>query len=213
MSELTYESLLSYETVLMSETDYFYQSQRILNILFESGNQLSNDQRLEYQQLLDYNINRMTEAIVYRGSGTFNTNFNFNFNYSGFSNSNNNINVIPHDNPLEKYKIISKKKLDESCPEACSICYETPTFKNAICTECDHYYCKACWDSWMTSETSNKSCPVCRKDLPKITLYRCKKINTATNVNNIHVIPDDSIDDSLEIDLLGSEIELENPEL
>jgi len=76
------------------------------------------------------------------------------------------------ENPLEKTKVISKKKLEETCPEECSICRDTPKNKDSICTECNHYFCKPCWSSWINSERSNKSCPNCRKDMPKITSYR-----------------------------------------
>lgn len=79
-----------------------------------------------------------------------------------------------HQNPLEKTKVISKKKLEESCPEECSICRDTPKNKDSICTECNHYFCKPCWSSWMNAERSNKSCPNCRKDMPKITSYRAR---------------------------------------
>jgi hypothetical protein len=77
-------------------------------------------------------------------------------------------------NPLEKTKIIAKKKLEESCPEECAICQETPNHKDAICTECKHYYCKSCWNSWMNAERSNKKCPTCRKDMPRITCFKAR---------------------------------------
>ena len=41
-------------------------------------------------------------------------------------------------NPLEKIKVISKKKLDESCPQECAVCQDTPNYKDAVCTECNH---------------------------------------------------------------------------
>lgn len=74
-------------------------------------------------------------------------------------------------NPLEKIKVIAKKKLEEPCPTDCAICQETPKLKDALCTDCGHYYCKSCWNTWMDSPTSNKNCPTCRKDMPKTTSY------------------------------------------
>ena len=76
--------------------------------------------------------------------------------------------------PNEITKVISKKKLEETCPEECSICRDTPKNKDSICTECNHYFCKPCWSSWINAERSNKSCPNCRKDMPKITSYRAR---------------------------------------
>jgi hypothetical protein len=76
--------------------------------------------------------------------------------------------------PNEITKVISKKKLEETCPEECSICRDTPKNKDSICTECNHYFCKPCWSSWINAERSNKSCPNCRKDMPKITSFRAR---------------------------------------
>lgn len=75
-------------------------------------------------------------------------------------------------NPLEKSKVISKKKLEEPCPGSCAVCLETPKHKDSICTECNHYFCKPCWNSWMNAERSNKKCPTCRKDMPRITSFK-----------------------------------------
>ena len=77
-------------------------------------------------------------------------------------------------NPLEKTITIAKKKLEEDCPNDCAICQERPKFKNAVCTECEHYYCKTCWTGWMNAERSNKTCPTCRKEMPKITTFRAR---------------------------------------
>lgn len=77
-------------------------------------------------------------------------------------------------NPLEKSKVISKKKLEELCPGSCAVCLETPKHKDSICTECNHYFCKPCWNSWMNVEGSNKKCPSCRKDMPRITSFKAR---------------------------------------
>jgi hypothetical protein len=80
-------------------------------------------------------------------------------------------------NPIERSKVIARKKLEEPCPEDCSICQETPKHKDAVCTECNHYYCKECWESWMNADGSNKKCPTCRKDMPKITTFKGRAPN------------------------------------
>ena len=77
-------------------------------------------------------------------------------------------------NPLEKAKVIAKKKLEEACPTECAICQETPKYKDAVCTECQHYYCKSCWNLWMNAASSNKKCPTCRKDMPRTTSYKAR---------------------------------------
>jgi len=77
-------------------------------------------------------------------------------------------------NPLEKSKVIAKKKLEETCPGSCAVCLETPKHKDAVCTECNHYFCKDCWNSWMNAERSNKKCPTCRKDMPRITYFKAR---------------------------------------
>ena len=88
-------------------------------------------------------------------------------------------------NPLEKTKVIAKKKLEEACPTECAICQETPKYKDAVCTDCTHYYCKSCWSGWMTTDGSNKSCPTCRKDLPKVTSYKAR----ASTTKRSHFVP------------------------
>lgn len=86
----------------------------------------------------------------------------------------------PRRNPLEKSKVVAKKKLEEPCPEVCAICQEIPKHKDAICTECNHYYCKSCWNSWMMTERSNKNCPTCRKDMPRITTFKARATKPLT---------------------------------
>lgn len=77
-------------------------------------------------------------------------------------------------NPLEKIKVIAKNKLEEASPNECAICQDTPKFKDAVCTECGHNYCKTCWAGWMNAERSNKACPVCRKEMPRITTFKAR---------------------------------------
>jgi hypothetical protein len=87
-------------------------------------------------------------------------------------------------NPLEKSKILAKKKLEEACPLSCAICFETPKYKDAVCTECNHYYCKTCWSNWMNAERSNKKCPTCRKDIPITTSFKARATKRRLIVEN-----------------------------
>jgi hypothetical protein len=79
--------------------------------------------------------------------------------------------IVPNAN-IQKSKVISKKKLQESCPHECAICQETPKYKDALCTDCSHYYCKTCWQDWMNAPGSSKNCPICRNNAPRITIYK-----------------------------------------
>lgn len=79
--------------------------------------------------------------------------------------------------PIERSKVIARRKLEELCPTECSVCQETPKYKDAVCTECNHYYCKGCWENWMNAEGSNKKCPTCRKDMPRITTFKGRAPN------------------------------------
>ncbi len=80
----------------------------------------------------------------------------------------------PRYNPTEKSKVVSQAKLEENCPEDCAICQEQPKVKDSICTECNHWYCKTCWNDWMNSSTGNKKCPTCRKDMPRVTAFKAR---------------------------------------
>ena len=75
---------------------------------------------------------------------------------------------------VHKSKVIAKKKLEESCPSECAICQETPKYKDALCTECDHYYCLTCWQTWINTPSSNRCCPTCRAETPKTTSFRAR---------------------------------------
>jgi hypothetical protein len=82
-----------------------------------------------------------------------------------------------NDQPVERSKVIARRKLEEPCPTECSVCQEIPKYKDAVCTECNHYYCKGCWENWMNAEGSNKKCPTCRKDMPRITIFKGRAPN------------------------------------
>ena len=61
----------------------------------------------------------------------------------------------------------------------CSICLELPDYNDLLRTNCNHYYCKKCYDGWMQTcikygTTYDVSCPNCRKKNPKIQEYVIK---------------------------------------
>jgi hypothetical protein len=139
------------------------------------------------QQMYGHHNNRIGYVIEpsYRHLVFLNSIINDpNFNNNIISNINNNININDNDmlnprtnrsnKPREKSKAISKNKLEESCPTECAICQETPNYEDAVCTKCNHYYCKKCWDCWMDAPTSNKSCPTCRNDKPQAASFRAR---------------------------------------
>lgn len=92
----------------------------------------------------------------------------------------------------EKTIALSKSKLENTV--TCAVCLEAPQVKDCIQTECGHYYCKNCWNGWINSERSNKSCPVCRMKTPKIVSFRgyaprkratTREVGTSENINVI----------------------------
>jgi hypothetical protein len=83
-------------------------------------------------------------------------------------------------NPLEKSKTVAQNKLQKCCPTECAICQEVPKYKDAVQTECGHYYCKVCWQSWMNAPGSNHKCPTCRKDIPRTISFIARKTKQLT---------------------------------
>lgn len=83
-------------------------------------------------------------------------------------------------NPLEKTKTIPKKMFEDNCPMECAICQDTPKYKDAVKTDCGHFYCKECWNSWMNAVGSNHKCPTCRKEMPRTTAYKQRKTKPLT---------------------------------
>jgi hypothetical protein len=78
-------------------------------------------------------------------------------------------------NPLEQYKTIKKADFEAHCTDSCSICLEIHTKGDSLTTECNHEFGKDCYNFWMNSLSSNKKCPTCRKDCPKVTYYKTRK--------------------------------------
>jgi len=73
---------------------------------------------------------------------------------------------------LNKVRAIGRVKFNAVCKEVCGICLNTPTMCDSVTTVCGHQYCKQCWYSWMSNATSNRTCPTCRKNLPKTTTFK-----------------------------------------
>jgi len=96
-------------------------------------------------------------------------------------------------NPLEKTKVVAKAKLEETID--CAICQETPKVKDCILTECNHYFCKGCWNGWMNAERSNKTCPTCRKEMPRITSFKARASSkpAAAPARPVMIIEDDDV--------------------
>ena len=71
---------------------------------------------------------------------------------------------------------ISKKKIQN---QDCSICFEIPNYSNLVTTNCNHHFCRECYDKWMAnsiniSNSVTVSCPNCRKLNPKLKQYLVK---------------------------------------
>ena len=69
-------------------------------------------------------------------------------------------------------KINKKKKQKEDC----SICFEIPNYSDLVTTNCNHHFCRTCYDKWMAnsiniSNSVSVSCPNCRKLNPKLKQY------------------------------------------
>lgn len=75
--------------------------------------------------------------------------------------------------PTRKYKRISATDYDAETEDPCAVCMEKQKKGHTITTECNHTFCKPCWNSWMN--TNNRTCPCCRKQCKNITAYSIKK--------------------------------------
>jgi hypothetical protein len=83
-------------------------------------------------------------------------------------------------NPLEKTVTISRAAFNANCTDSCSICLETHKKGDSIQTECNHEFGKQCFNTWMTSRASNHKCPTCRKEMPKVTMFKTRVSRTLT---------------------------------
>ena len=80
-------------------------------------------------------------------------------------------------NPLEKMVTIKKADFEAPCIDSCPICLDIHKKGDSLTTECNHEFGKDCYNFWMNSLSSNKKCPTCRKETPRVTMYktRCRK--------------------------------------
>ena len=78
-------------------------------------------------------------------------------------------------NPLEKMVTIKKADFEAPCIDSCPICLDIHKKGDSLTTECNHEFGKDCYNFWMNSLSSNKKCPTCRKDCPKVTYYKTRK--------------------------------------
>jgi hypothetical protein len=83
-------------------------------------------------------------------------------------------------NPLEKTVTISRAAFNANCTDSCSICLETHKKGDSIQTECNHEFGKQCFNTWMTARASNHKCPTCRKEMPRVTMFKTRVSRTLT---------------------------------
>ena len=86
--------------------------------------------------------------------------------------------------PLKKpkTKAIKVSQLEEVMPDVCGICLEEYTRANSVSTCCGHNFCVSCYTSAAKHCAANSQredrkmkCPMCRKESPKLTIYRARK--------------------------------------
>lgn len=80
-----------------------------------------------------------------------------------------------------KIIVLTKAAMEVVC-EVCPICMDKPSKINSITTECGHEFCKGCYNEYIATANSNKSCPMCRKNDPKITVYRRARATKQCNL-------------------------------
>ena len=86
--------------------------------------------------------------------------------------------------PLKKpkTKAIKACQLEEVMPDVCGICLEEYTRVNSVSTCCGHSFCSSCYTAAAEHCAANSQrkdrkmkCPMCRKESPKLTLFRARK--------------------------------------
>ena len=86
--------------------------------------------------------------------------------------------------PLKKpkTKAIKASQLEEVMPDVCGICLEEYTRANSVSTCCGHSFCSSCYTSAAEHCAANSQrkdrkmkCPMCRKESPKLTVFRARK--------------------------------------
>ena len=75
--------------------------------------------------------------------------------------------------PSRKYKRITADDFEAETTDPCAVCIEKQKKGDTITTECNHSFCKPCWNKWM--DTNKRTCPCCRKQCRSVTVYSIKK--------------------------------------
>lgn len=83
-----------------------------------------------------------------------------------------------------KKSSIGKARFENMCKETC-FCLENHTNGEILVTDCGHTFGNECWKRWMTTSTSNKTCPTCRKFDPSTTIYTMRAERKAKTAENI----------------------------
>jgi len=67
----------------------------------------------------------------------------------------------------------TEARLNASSEMDCAICYEVPTLKQLCMTSCGHSFCTPCFERWEEQcvQRTNATCPACRTEKPKLTVY------------------------------------------
>ena len=79
---------------------------------------------------------------------------------------------------LKKKKGLIKVNKLKMQDKECNICFEIPEFKNLVVTNCNHYFCRLCYDNWtvnlINSNKLNITCPCCRFNNPSLKQFTQK---------------------------------------
>ena len=81
-----------------------------------------------------------------------------------------------------KTKAIKQSEMDAVMPDVCGICIDEYTRANSVLTCCGHSFCMSCYTNAAQHAATNPDrtkrkmkCPMCRKESPKLTIYRARK--------------------------------------
>ena len=77
--------------------------------------------------------------------------------------------------PETKTKVLSKAKWNAPMEDVCGICMDNHSMCDTLLTSCNHQFGKACYEKWAEIRTKSHlcvSCPMCKSNSPKITLYK-----------------------------------------
>lgn len=74
-------------------------------------------------------------------------------------------------------KVISKSRMESNMEDVCGICLETHVTKDTVVTDCKHQFGEPCFQRWRqccSSTERSVSCPMCKKNNPKIFTFRTR---------------------------------------